>query len=189
VHITNNAIQKQAPNYDPDKGAKWSIQNLRQYLVGLNGLEKVEQMFREMDDVFIKSLQSVQKIIINDKHCFELYGYDILLDDLLKPILIEINASPSLTASSQDDSELKYRLLDDMLSIVDMENKLTGKEKRVGGFDMIWNDGPVYADDTGFEQQRLNSFLGCHNDREEQLKKLYTSIAIIKKNFAQENSK
>jgi hypothetical protein len=38
--------------------------------------------------------------------------------------------------------------------------RLTGKEKRVGGFDMIWNDGPVYADDTGFEQQRLNSFLG-----------------------------
>lgn len=38
-------------------------------------------------------------------------------------ILIEINASPSLTASSQDDYELKIRLLDDMLSIVDMENK------------------------------------------------------------------
>lgn len=43
-------------------------------------------MFKEMDDVFIKSLQSVQKIIINDKHCFELYGYDILLDDTLKPL-------------------------------------------------------------------------------------------------------
>lgn len=45
----------------------------------------MEQLFREMDEIFIKSLQSVQKIMINDKHCFEMYGYDILLDQNLKP--------------------------------------------------------------------------------------------------------
>jgi len=41
VHITNNAIQKNSPNYDPDKGAKWSVQNLRQYLIAKHGLEEV----------------------------------------------------------------------------------------------------------------------------------------------------
>lgn len=35
--------------------------------------------------------------------------------------LIEVNASPSLTSSSQEDYELKYRLLEDTLHIVDME--------------------------------------------------------------------
>ena len=53
-------------------------------------LKKVENMFRLMDEIFIKSLQSVQKIIINDKHCFELYGYDILLDANLKPYINRI---------------------------------------------------------------------------------------------------
>lgn len=45
----------------------------------------VETLFQEMDNIFVRSLQSVQKVIINDKHCFELYGYDILLDQNLKP--------------------------------------------------------------------------------------------------------
>ena len=28
-----------------------------------------------MDNIFIKSLQAVQKVMINDKHCFELYPF------------------------------------------------------------------------------------------------------------------
>ncbi|XP_065422391.1 probable tubulin polyglutamylase TTLL9 isoform X1 [Chrysemys picta bellii] len=172
VHLTNVAVQKTAPDYDPEKGCKWMIQRFRQYLTAKHGAEVVETLFAEMDNIFIKSLQSVQKVIISDKHCFELYGYDILIDQELKPSrrssynpqwlvsirlmslqchwgrlylnwLLEVNASPSLTASSQEDYELKCRLLKDTLHIVDMEGRLTGKEKRIGGFDLMWNDGPV----------------------------------------------
>jgi len=58
---------------------------------------------------------------MNDKHCFELYGYDILIDDNLKPILIEINANPSLTSNTASDNEMKVKMLDDMLTILDLE--------------------------------------------------------------------
>ncbi|CAG2064242.1 unnamed protein product [Timema podura] len=58
--------------------------------------------------------------------------------------------------------------------------RLTGHERRVGGFDLIWDDGPVWALCPGFTScdlvlptdpfpQRLNIFLGCLNNREQQL--------------------
>ena len=48
-------------------------------------LLQVEKCFKKIDEIFIKSTQSVQRIIINDKHCFEMYGYDVMLDADLKP--------------------------------------------------------------------------------------------------------
>ena len=44
--------------------------------------------------------------------------------------------------------------------------RLTGTEKRIGGFDLIWNDGPVTSDEIGAGESFTigsnvsNSFLG-----------------------------
>ena len=71
----------------------------------------------------------MQKVIINDKHCFELYGYDILIDANLTPWILEINASPSMTANTPSDFEMKVDLLDDVFTIVDMEKVMSGTEE------------------------------------------------------------
>ena len=105
------------------EGCKWSTRRLREFLIAKEGQDRVEELFRDMENIFIRSLLSVQKIIINDKHTFEMYGYDILIDENMKPWLLEINASPSLTASSADDYNLKIGLLDDVLNIIDLEGR------------------------------------------------------------------
>ena len=47
--------------------------------------------------------------------------------------------SPSVSADTEGDYKLKFGVLDDMMTIVDMEKKLTGQEEHIGGFDLAYN--------------------------------------------------
>ena len=46
--------------------------------------------------------------------------------------------SPSISADTEEDFFLKFELLDDLMTIIDMEEKLTGKEEHIGGFDLVY---------------------------------------------------
>jgi len=118
VHLTNVAIQKTGPGYDAGAGCKWPLRNLKLYLMAKFGIGPTDQLFLEMQELCISSLLAVQKTMINDKHCFEMYGYDILIDEQLKPWLIEVNASPSLARENALDSQVKDALVADTINLV-----------------------------------------------------------------------
>lgn len=48
----------------------------------------------------------------------ELFGFDILIDDTLKPWLLEVNLTPSLGCDSPLDVRLKSALIADLLTLV-----------------------------------------------------------------------
>lgn len=74
VHLTNVAIQKTAENYDERTGGKMELQSLKLFLLSRYGVERVDALFWEIQMIVIRSLLAVQHVMINDKHCFELYG-------------------------------------------------------------------------------------------------------------------
>ncbi|XP_026219795.1 probable tubulin polyglutamylase TTLL1 isoform X2 [Anabas testudineus] len=118
VHLTNVAIQKHGDDYNHVHGGKWTVSNLRLYLESTRGKEVTSRLFDQIHWIVVQSLKAVAPVMNNDKHCFECYGYDIIIDDKLKPWLIEVNASPSLTSSTANDRILKYNLINDTLNIV-----------------------------------------------------------------------
>ena len=71
----------------------FSFRNLRLYLESTRGKKVTDKLFDEINWLNVMSLKSVSSLITNDRHCFEIYGYDIIIDDTLKPWLIEVSES------------------------------------------------------------------------------------------------
>jgi tubulin polyglutamylase TTLL9 len=93
MHLTNVAIQKKSADYSKDEhGGKWDLRQLKLYLMSRYGVVMVDRLFNEIQMIVLRSLLAVQQVMIQDKHCFELYGYDVLFDDTFKPWLVEVNA-------------------------------------------------------------------------------------------------
>ena len=148
MHLTNVAIQKKYEKYQKSNGGKFSLQNLLFYLENVYGYERAQKCNSDITQVIINSLLSVESVMFNDKHCFECYGYDILIDQNLKPWLIEINSSPSLSTTTKGDFILKKRLINDIIDIVITDKWLDEKGKpgassftgkNQGLFDLIYD--------------------------------------------------
>lgn len=52
-------------------------------------------------------------------NCFELLGFDVMIDRQLKPWLIEVNSSPSLACETPVDMHVKGALVRDLLQLDD----------------------------------------------------------------------
>ena len=55
--------------------------------------------------------------------CFEVLGFDILVDHHLKPYLLEVNHTPSFTTDTPLDSFIKKNLIRDTIKIMNINLK------------------------------------------------------------------
>jgi hypothetical protein len=85
----------------------------------------MDLMWSRCYDVIIKTIacgehyvmSAMKKNQMYRTNCFEIFGFDILIDSDLKPWLLEVNLSPSLVPDSPLDMTIKTQLLVDSFNI------------------------------------------------------------------------
>ena len=62
--------------------------------------------------------------------CFEVLGFDIFLDDKVKPFLLEVNSLASFGTDSPLDKKIKSELLTETISMLGLSHKRKRKIKK-----------------------------------------------------------
>lgn len=128
MHLTNYSINRQSLNYTPNddvnatQGHKWTVTTLWSYLEGTVDVEEIQ---RSIKDVIVKTVISGESVIQertlnnlpNRYNGYELFGIDVLLDENLKPWLLEVNISPSLHSTSPLDLAVKGPMVQSILNL------------------------------------------------------------------------
>merc|ERR1712232_691270 len=103
-------------------------------------------MLVDIDRLITKTLIAVQPGLAHFYHsyqpddlenamCFEVLGFDVMLDHKLQPWLLEVNHSPSFTTESELDLVVKQEVLSDVFRLINLspdrqrQKKLEVREK------------------------------------------------------------
>ena len=136
IHLTNYSVQKHNKNFSKSEiGNEISFQMFQDELNKKNINKNFKKdIFPEIVKIiWITAKAGKNKINIMDrKNCFEIYGYDFILDTNFNPFLLEINTNPGLEESSPLIKMLVPRMIDDAfrLTIDKMyDNKSCAKSK------------------------------------------------------------
>ena len=118
IHITNYSLQKYNKLFSKfEKGNEISFQTFQNFINENNNINFREEIFPKIIEIVKHSVLSVRnKININNlNYCFEIFGYDFMLDEDKNVYLIEINTNPGLEISSDIIAELVPRMIDNSL--------------------------------------------------------------------------
>jgi hypothetical protein len=130
-HLTNYSINKKNINFvqnetleHDDYGFKWSLSALWGHLEQI-GID-MDLLWSKIYDLIIKSIIAaedkiqggISKYWGHKSNCFEILGFDVLIDSELKPWLLEANLSPSLSSDSPLDFKIKSNLITNAFNIV-----------------------------------------------------------------------
>jgi len=146
VHLTNYAINKMNPNFeentnpdDAQDGHKRSWEAVQEHLKSEG--HDVDTLNMEIEDLIIKTLIAVQPSLshfyrscqpddVDNCMCFEILGFDVMLDYKLQPWLLEVNHAPSFAAESELDRVVKEEVLRNSFELLGVTPDARRQKKR-----------------------------------------------------------
>merc|ERR1712232_53768 len=120
-----------------EQSSKWSLRQLKDHFERNN--MDWEGTLERIKELSVKTLQSAEPVIASTwqqasssasvggvagpppQTCFEIYGFDVMLDVNLKAWLLEVNVFPSLSSSSPFDKRVKTQLIGDVMTLVGIQ--------------------------------------------------------------------
>jgi tubulin monoglycylase TTLL3/8 len=145
--LTGNSIAKHSEKFENSEieGDMWEIEQFRVYLKERFGKDCWPEIQEKIKKIVIYALQSAKHKIIHRKNSHEVFGFDIMIDELLNVFLIEINLSPDWTYSTKVTEKLVKIASEDMMKVVldtAEENLKPVKERKevdTGRFKLIYS--------------------------------------------------
>ncbi|XP_072766102.1 probable tubulin polyglutamylase TTLL2 [Anoplolepis gracilipes] len=128
-HLTNFSLNKLGPGYSEKKerigaGCKWTFRQLRRYFEQSGHFDWI--LWQKISCLVTLTILSQAAGIPKSSNCFEFFGFDVLIDENLKPWLLEVNLSPALSNDCEVDSEVKKPLLHDLFDLLGLPVCNTG---------------------------------------------------------------
>ena len=135
-HLTNYSLNKKNERFEqPEDAEKADCGSKRSMSSVMDEIRKqghdVDLLMREIDDIIRRTIGGVQPFLANNYHtaiamndgksrCFEILGFDILIDKKCHPWLLEVNCMPSLACDSPFDKALKMSVINGTLKILNL---------------------------------------------------------------------
>uniref|UniRef100_A0A8C6NW69 Tubulin tyrosine ligase like 7 n=1 Tax=Nothobranchius furzeri TaxID=105023 RepID=A0A8C6NW69_NOTFU len=135
MHLTNYSVNKHNENFERDetvdKGSKRSISWFTEFLRTSD--YDVAKFWGDISELVVKTLIVAEPHVLHayrmcrpgqppgsDSVCFEVLGFDIILDRKLKPWLLEINRAPSFGTDQKIDYDVKKGVLLNALKLLNI---------------------------------------------------------------------
>ena len=121
IHITNHSLQKKSAKFEQyEYGNEMSYKDFKKFMEEEKiPLDKFNKMIEDMKILVKISFKSVgNKLLkVTPVLCFEIFGYDFIIDSDFRPWILEINNNPGLGISSPVIQKLIPRMFDDALRL------------------------------------------------------------------------
>ncbi|CAJ1361603.1 unnamed protein product [Effrenium voratum] len=110
-HISNWSVNKNGRHVAD--GAVASLEEFRDVLESITNSRTYweEALVPQLESCILQSLRAVQDRVVQRPECFEVYGFDFMIAEDLKPWLLEVNLSPACESRTPWMSEMLERHL------------------------------------------------------------------------------